>query len=377
MSSTVLFCLIIILGGIPTGYILLRLFFSKSSVIILIGMIWVLSVAEMMIVGYFVGQLGLSHLFWGFPLGAVIMGFGFYIIATRFSKPLNSVITNLDALRNGKIGLSVDVNMRRKKDEIGTMVNILLDLISKLSNIITKIHYGANQIATTSQQLSSISQQVSGGASEQASSFEDIASSMREMATNILQNAENASQTEKVAQISSKNITESSKSCVTAVNSMKRIAEKIQIINDIALQTNILALNAAVEAARAGIHGKGFAVVASEVKKLSERSRIAANEISTESNSGFDLSDKASRQLEEIVPEMGKTLQLVQEISAASNEQKYSADKINNATQQLSQVTQQNAAASEELAASSLELARHANDLKEVLSFFKIINVNN
>lgn len=376
MNESVLFCLIILFGGIPTGYFLLRLFFQKKSIFILIGMIWVISVAEMMIVGYFVGKLGLSHLFWGFPLGAIIMGFGFYIMAIRVYKPLNSAINNLSELKKGNLNQSIDNKLLRKKDEIGSLMNSLSEMVKILLSIVTNIHNGANNIAVASQQMSFTSKQVAEGASEQASSAEEISYSMEEMSSSIQQNADNAHQAVKIAQISSKSIDEGLESSTSAVMSMGKIAEKIKIVNDIAFQTNILALNAAVEAALAGEYGKGFAVVAAEVRKLSERSKIAADEIGVVSKFGVEISDKASKQLEAVVHEMEKTLKLVQEISAASQEQNTGTDQINIAIQQLSQVTQQNAATSEVLATSSEELASQADKLKEVISFFKIGDVD-
>jgi len=177
--------------------------------------------------------------------------------------------------------------------------------------------------------------------------------------------------------IATEGIKQGSESTNIAVDAMKNIADKIKIVNDIAFQTNILALNAAVEAARAGEHGKGFAVVAAEVRKLAERSKIAADEIDLLSKNGVEVSEKAGKKLTEIVPEIEKTARLVQEIAAASNEQNSGADQVNNAIQQLNQVTQQNAAASEEMATSSEELSSQAEELKRIISFFKVNDNNN
>lgn len=245
-------------------------------------------------------------------------------------------------------------------------------MVEKLREIVTSITTGADSIAIASNEMSSTSQEMSQGASEQASSAEEVSSSMEEMASNIQQNTENAQQTEKIALSAVEGIREGYKSTEISVSSMKNIAEKIKIINDIAFQTNILALNAAVEAARAGEHGKGFAVVAAEVRKLAERSKVAADEIDELSQSGVSISEKAGKQLGEIVPEIEKTAKLVQEITAASLEQTSGAEQVNNAIQQLNQVTQQNAAASEEMATSAEELSSQADQLKDYVSYFKI-----
>ena len=155
---------------------------------------------------------------------------------------------------------------------------------------------------------------------------------------------------------------------------MKEVAEKINIIEEIARKTDLLALNAAVEAARAGEHGKGFAVVASEVRKLAERSQTAAAEISRLTSGGVKTADGAGQMLAKLVPDIQKTAELVREIAAASAEQSTGTEQVNKAIQQLDQVIQQNASASEEMASTSEELASQAQILQSAIGFFKMDN---
>ena len=160
-------------------------------------------------------------------------------------------------------------------------------------------------------------------------------SAMEEMAANIAQNADNAVRTEKVAAHASRNAEQTRQSVNEAVGSIRIIAEKIRIIQEIARQTDLLALNAAIEAARAGQHGKGFAVVASEVRKLAERSQVAATDIGTLSSTTLTLSEQASRMLADLMPDIDKTTELVREISSACGEQNIGAQQINEALHKL------------------------------------------
>jgi len=265
--------------------------------------------------------------------------------------------------------LTVTVQKRSEKD---TLMMSLQDMVEKLSDIVMEVKGAADNVAAGSEQMSSTAEQMSEGASEQAASAEEASSSMEQMAANIRQNADNARQTEKIAGKSAEDAREGGKAVEETVVAMKTIAEKIAIVEEIARQTDLLALNAAIEAARAGEHGKGFAVVAAAVRRLAERSAEAAGEISKLSTSSVEVAEKAGGLLGAIVPDIQKTAQLVQEITAASTEQNTGAEQINTAIQQLNSVVQQNASAAEELSSTSEELSSQSNQLLELVSFFKI-----
>lgn len=265
--------------------------------------------------------------------------------------------------------LSVEVKLLSEKDSLGMALEAM---VAKLQQIVSEVISAADNVAAGSQQMSSSSEELSQGATEQASAAEEASASMEEMGANIRQSAENAQQTEKIAIKSADDAKEGGTAVSKTVAAMKEIAEKISIVEEIARQTDLLALNAAIEAARAGEHGKGFAVVASEVRKLAERSQIAAGEISKLSSGSVDIAEQAGERLSKLVPDIQKTAELIQEIATASSEQNSGAEQINSAIQQLDQVTQQNASSSEELASTAEELASQAEQLQSIVGFFKL-----
>jgi methyl-accepting chemotaxis protein len=267
---------------------------------------------------------------------------------------------------------SGNLTLKFENEDYKGIYGAIVVMSEKLKEILASVIAGAGNIASATEQMSSTSQELSQGASEQASSVEEVSSSMEEMASNIQQNTDNAQQTDKIATSASASIARVSRASEESAISIKNIAEKIGIINDIAFQTNILALNAAVEAARAGEHGRGFAVVAAEVRKLAERSKVAADEINVLAKNSVKVTEESAQLLNQIIPEIEKTAKLVQEITAASIEQTSGADQINNAIQQLNTITQQNAAASEELATSAEEMASQAEQLQDIISYFKV-----
>lgn len=250
-------------------------------------------------------------------------------------------------------------------------------MTESLQRVVGDVRAATQNVAGGSEQMSSTAQQMSQGATEQAAAAEEVSSSMEEMSSNIRQNADNAMETDKIAMKSAKDAQDGGEAVNETVAAMKEIAAKISIIEEIARNTNLLALNAAIEAARAGEHGKGFAVVASEVRKLAERSQKAAGEISELSSRSVAVAERAGQMLTGIIPDIQRTAELVQEISAASNEQNSGADQINKALVQLDQVIQQNASASEELASMSEELSSQAQQLSSTMEFFTILDDGN
>jgi len=293
-----------------------------------------------------------------------------WFLAGSIVAPIRTAVAFTEKIAGGDfVNNEIDA---KQKDEAGVLSNTLKEMADNLKGVVLQVISASESVAEGSAEMSASSGTVSQGATEQAASIEEVTSSMEQMTSNIEQNAQNALQTDELATKAASDAKVSGEAVMQTVESMRSIAEKISIVEEIARQTNLLALNAAIEAARAGEHGKGFAVVAAEVRKLAERSGTAAAEISELSSSSMAVAEKAGGMLQTLVPDIEKTAALVQEISAACNEQDAGAKQITSAISQLDTVIQQNAAASEEMASTSDQLAGQGQHLQKIMSFFRV-----
>ncbi len=300
--------------------------------------------------------------------GAVLFAIG-TLVTRLITRPLREALSAAESVAKGDLTVKIAPSAR---DETGQLIEAIGSMVDNLSRTIAEVRGAADALSGASEQVSATAQSISQAASEQAASVEETTASIEQMGASIAQNAQSAKLTDGIAGQAAKEAAEGGEAVRHTVEAMKSIAGKVGIIDDIAYQTNLLALNAAIEAARAGEHGKGFAVVAAEVRKLAERSQVAAQEIGQLAGSSVETAERAGKLLETMVPSIGKTSDLVQEIAAASEEQAGDVNMVTGAIGQLNQATQQNASASEELAATAEEMNGQAEQLQQLMGFFKL-----
>jgi X-X-X-Leu-X-X-Gly heptad repeat protein len=338
------------------------------------------------------------------------------LMAKNIKQSVGSLMTSLESIKNGDFTIS-GVPMLTSS-ELGILSLNANELFVKLSGVIINVKNTSKVVSTSSATITEAAQSLSQAATEQAtnveemassieemsstteeisSSMEEMSASMEEMSSMISQNAQNAKKTDEIAQVSSNQASEGGKAVAETVEAMRQIRQKVNLIEDIAAKTDLLALNAAIEAARAGEYGKGFAVVASEIRKLAERSQVSAKEIVDLIMKSVEVSERAGSLLNEIVPGIKKTADLVQDITDASIQQDTGVaqintnmiqinegmeqintgmNQINTGMGQLNSVTQQNASSAEELASTADTLAANANELRELMDYFKMAESN-
>lgn len=304
-------------------------------------------------------------------VGILVMLILSIIISNAIVLPLRSLVGYMKKISNKSISFQVDDN---RKDEVGDLFHSVNEINNNFQEIINNINETASNVLNAGDQLSSVSQQIAQSTNEQAATTEEISSSVEEMVSNINRNSENSQATLQTSKLVTTDIHNVKISFDETLKAMKEIAIKINIVNEIADKTGLLAINASIEAAKAGEYGKGFAVVATEIRNLSEQSQKAALSIEDLSHESVNIAEKTWETLDVAIPRIEKTIQLINEIAAASLEQNEGASLINQSIQQLVNVTNQNSATAEEMSAGAEQMTDQAKNLKKTISYFNLDN---
>ncbi|MBC17428.1 MAG: chemotaxis protein [Desulfovibrio sp.] len=308
--------------------------------------------------------LGIMFLFIAIPIGIVL-----WVINHSIMRPMRHCADIAAKISQGDLR---DICVEERKDEMGVILSAMQTMSEKLTGTLSSVQTITSDVTEGCDHLASASDVLSQGATEQAAALEEVTASMTEMSSSIQEAAEIARETEGIANKAAGDAEVGGQAVDRTLEAMKKIADEISIIEDIARQTNLLALNAAIEAARAGEAGKGFAVVAAEVRKLAERSGVAAAGISELSVSSVAQAQEAGDMLKQIVPDIKQTAARIKDISAATASQSTGVKEVTRGLQGSETVVQQNAATAEQVAATAGKLSTRSQDLQEHISFFKI-----
>ena len=312
---------------------------------------------------------------------ALVLGF---LTTRNVTRPLKATMEAIRVISGGDFSHQVERRHLERGDELGDMLRSLDQMRLNLSGTIDQVRTISQSVAQSANEISMSNQDLSERTQRQASAIEETASAMEELTSNVKQSATYSQEANQMAQTSAQTAHEGSKVVNLTVAAMEavtrssnRIADIINVVNEIAFQTNLLALNAAVEAARAGEAGRGFAVVAGEVRSLAGRSSQAAKEIQglisdsmAKVEQGNEMVAESGRLLGQIIEQVQKVADTIGEISGASQEQAQGIDEVNRAVAQMDEAVQQNAAVVEQTASASENLASASQELNQQASRF-------
>lgn len=362
-----------LVSGVAAAILLSRVY--KNSIFVKVGIVWLINLLFIMTtvsirVKFYDGNTLVRYVM--LAVNVLFSVLCFYYATIKVVRPLSRAIDKLYKLAEGDFNVPDDDTNVNPKTDLGQLIQATSMIKDNFGRVVLQIQNNVSRLRDMSDELNSISSQLAEGAAEESSSIEEISSSMEQIAAHIERNADNSKQTEVYSRKVLDGVKNLNKSAEENLEAINHIAQKINVITDIAFQTNILALNAAVEAARAGAHGKGFAVVAAEVRKLAETSKLAADEIVQLAGKSVNVAQHTQVMLNELIPDITRTTNLVEEITSASIEQHVGVEQVNNAIQQQNVVAQQNVAISEEVVTTSNKLSEFANQFVDLVSYFKI-----
>lgn len=371
MNTFILQAIISLAVAGPLGVLVIRLLFKKS-ILARILTLWLYSLLFLAVnIRVSSGLPDIYPYYISMPVVIIVIFLFAYSVYRMIKLPFSYAVNDLKKVADGDLTITIDKSSLKMNNELGEISRSLQKMQKNYSDIIKGINDSFVILTNMGEQIKQAAGEMAQSAALQASNLEEVSSSMEEMVGIIQNTTDHSYESKNIALLTNDRIKQGSKATLSALNYLNEITERIKIINDIVYQTNILALNAGVEAARAGEFGRGFSVVAREVRNLSNQSKDAAVIIEQISKDSVDQSSSAIALLNQIVIDMEKTLQLVDLINRATNEQNAGVTQINNAIQDMNISTQRNASTSEEMANSSIMLTDEAHKLKKLIGFFK------